>query len=236
MPYCVHCGVELAAEEKKCPLCDTVVIDPTLLSGNDTSAKPLYPSIEPPTLPRVSRRSIFSLLAVLILIPSFVTLVCDLSLNGAVTWSAYVLGAAAALLLTIAFALLSRNLRSYGVVLASSAVWTGYAFFADYIVHGKWSVPFVLPMLVYLTLTLALLCFLVNRRLLSLAKLLTAVLLICGGLCVLIEWRINSYFDLGTRFVWSYYPAGTSLLLALLLLIIDRSEALKARLRQKFFI
>lgn len=236
MPYCVHCGVELAANEKKCPLCDTVVIDPSLLSGDAIHGKPLYPAIEPPKLPRVTRRSIFSLIAVLIAIPSFVTLICDLSLNGAVTWSAYVLGAAVSLLLTVAFALLSRNLRSYGVVLTSGAVWIGYSFFANYVIDGKWSVPFVLPMLIYLTFALAVLCFFINRRLLSLAKLFTAILLLCGGLCVLIEWRINTHFGFGLRFVWSYYPAGTSLLLSLLLLIIDRSEPIKARLRQKFFI
>lgn len=236
MPYCVHCGVELAADEKKCPLCDTVVIDPTLLKGDVSYDKPLYPAIEPPKLPRISRRSIFSLFAVLILIPSFVSLICDLSLNGTISWSAYVLGAAGALLLTVAFVLLSRNFRSYGAVLASGIVWTGYSFLASYLATGDLALPFSFFILIYATLALALICFLISHRLLSLAKLLATALLLCGGLCVLIEWQINAYFDLGIRFIWSYYPAGTALLLSLLLLIIDRSEPIKARLRQKFFI
>ncbi len=28
MSYCVHCGVELAPSEEKCPLCKTPVMDP----------------------------------------------------------------------------------------------------------------------------------------------------------------------------------------------------------------
>ena len=31
MSYCVNCGVKLAASEEKCPLCNTIVINP-----NDT--------------------------------------------------------------------------------------------------------------------------------------------------------------------------------------------------------
>lgn len=236
MPYCVHCGVELAADEKKCPLCDTVVLDPSLLSGNTAHNKPLYPAIDPPTLPRVSRRSIFSLVAVLIAIPSFVTLICDLSLDGVIAWSAYVIGAAISLLFTVAFTLLARELRPFGTVLASGFVWTGYAFFANFVTDGYWRIPFSLPILIYLTLALALLAFFISRRLLSLAKLLTAILLLCGALCILIEWRIADYFELGLHFTWSYYPAASALLLSLLLLIIDGSEPIKARLRQKFFI
>ena len=42
MSYCVNCGVKLAKSEKKCPLCNTKVINPNL--SNDTF-EPAYPCI-----------------------------------------------------------------------------------------------------------------------------------------------------------------------------------------------
>ena len=31
MSYCVHCGVELDEQAKRCPLCGTPVVDPSAL-------------------------------------------------------------------------------------------------------------------------------------------------------------------------------------------------------------
>ncbi len=237
MSYCVHCGVELVAGEKACPLCGTPVYDPTDSTVKaEKKGKPFYPAVELPGIPKVSRRSILALFAVLLLIPSFVTLVCDFSLTGSVSWSAYVLGASASLLITVFLILCSRRLRSYGVVLISGAIWIIYAFFVRFWSTGHIKRPFSLSILLYLTFAIALLCFLIDRRKTALLKLIAIGILLTGGLCLLIEWQINAYFQLSSRLVWSYYPAGTGLLLSLLLLIIDRSEAMKAKLRKKFFI
>ena len=41
MSYCVHCGVELADSEKRCPLCHTRVVDPA--SPDAGQGRPPYP-------------------------------------------------------------------------------------------------------------------------------------------------------------------------------------------------
>ena len=42
MSYCVNCGVKLAKSEKKCPLCNTPVINP---NKKDVVFEPAYPCI-----------------------------------------------------------------------------------------------------------------------------------------------------------------------------------------------
>lgn len=236
MPYCVHCGVELESGTPACPLCDTPVIDPA--EKGATPPPPLYPSEKPAGIPKVSRRVIFILCTLLHLIPAFVTLVCDLSLNGSVTWSAYVLGAAAGLLGGIAILLYANALRAFGKVLAIGGIWSVYAFFVEYWIHGKLRTPFALPLILYGTLMLATLCF-VGRMMKKNPRpllLIAIFLLLAGGFCVLIEYQINSTFHITPAAVWSVYPAGTAILLAGILMVIDRSTTLKARLKKKLFI
>ena len=43
MSYCVNCGVELQADAEKCPLCNTVVINPNELRSPKDAQAP-FPS------------------------------------------------------------------------------------------------------------------------------------------------------------------------------------------------
>ena len=87
MPYCVHCGVELESGTSACPLCETPVVDPAELGF--PPPRPLYPEEKPAGIPKLSRRVILILCALLNLIPAFVTLpfikwyhVCGLAASG----------------------------------------------------------------------------------------------------------------------------------------------------------
>lgn len=237
MSYCVHCGVELEAGTAACPLCQTPVSDPNAPSS-PSAPPPLYPPIEPISIPKVSRRVIFLLCAIFHLIPAFVTLTCDLSLNGEITWSAFVLGAVAALLGGIAILLYADIFRAFGKVLSIGGVWALFTFFVEYWIHGTVRIPFALPLVVYATLMLALLCFCGRYPAFTKhpLRLIALTLLAIGGFCVLIEWCIFIYFGIHSRTVWSAYPAGASLLLAAVLLVIDRSSTLRAKLKKKLFI
>ena len=236
MAYCVHCGVELEKGTPACPLCNTPVIDPAELGF--PPPRPLYPEDKPAGIPKLSRRVILILTSLLILIPSFVTLVCDLSLMGGVTWSAYVLGAAAGIVGGLAVLLYANPLRAFGKVLVLGAIWSLYSFFVEYWMHRELRFPFALPFVVYGTLMIALLC-LVGRLMRKNPRPLLLValfFLLAGGFCVLIECQINLAYDIIPRALWSVYPAGTAILLAGVFVTIDRSTTLKANLKKKLFI
>lgn len=238
MSYCVHCGVELETGAAACPLCQTPVIDPTVPCAPSNPPPPLYPPIEQISIPKVSRRVVFLLCAIFHLIPALVTLICDLSLSGGITWSAFALTAVAALLGSIAILLYADLFRAFGKILSIGAIWAIFAFFVEFWIHGSLRVPFALPLIVYAALIPALLCFcgrypaFLHHPLRLIALSLCAV----GGFCVLIESCIFIWFGIRSSAIWSVYPAGASLLLSAFLLVVDRSSTLRAKLKKKLFI
>lgn len=236
MSYCVRCGVELEAGTPACPLCKTPVIDPTAPPAEP--ARPLYPKIAPEGIPKPSRRVVFILLCIFLAIPAFVTLTCDLSLSGMITWSGFVLAAVAIVLASTALGMFARSMPAYGKWLIVGALWSGYTFFVEYRLHGTWKIPFAFPLVIYATLMIAALCLYgrLTRRRPRPLMLVAHFLLFAGGFCVLIEVWVNLYFSITPRAMWSIYPAGTALLLAAFFTVLHRSSTLKAALRQKLFV
>lgn len=236
MPYCVHCGVEVDAGIPACPLCKTPIFDPC--AQTDSSAKPLYPPTKAASIPKLSRRVIFILLALFYLIPTAVTVICDLSLGGGISWSLLVLGAAAILTANIALLLYADLLRSYGKVLVSGLLWSVYTAFVEYWLHGELRISFALPLVVYGALAIAALVLFARLTKKRPHPLLVVALLFLelGGACVLIECSIHVFFEMPAHAPWCVYPAGTAVLLAGLFAVIDRSNSLKAKLKKKLFI
>ena len=89
--YCIKCGVKLADSEKRCPLCGTVPFHPDI---RREEGEALYPADRYPRQ-QVNRKGILGAVTILLMIPVLITLICDLSLHGRVTWSGYVIGAIA---------------------------------------------------------------------------------------------------------------------------------------------
>lgn len=236
MSYCVHCGVELERGTSACPLCQTPIYDPSDKDALHTLPSPLYPANPAPAIPKVSRRVIFVLLALLYLIPTGVAVLCDLSLGGGISWSALVIGAAVTLTADIAVLLYAAPLRAYGKVLVSGALWSVYTLFVGYWIYGDLRIPFALPLVVYTTLSLATLCLVARLQKRRPLLIVALFFLFTGGGCVLIEYAIHVFFALTAHAPWCIYPAGTAALLAAFFLVVDRSNSLKAKLKKKMFI
>lgn len=87
MSYCVNCGVELGKSERRCPLCDVLVINPT---DQNQEGEKLYPDF----IPEQKRSSYFTVQRVkmysyLLAFPFFLTLFLNLLINKSITWSIY---------------------------------------------------------------------------------------------------------------------------------------------------
>ena len=84
--YCVKCGVELADSEVKCPLCLTPVYYPEHKRGELT-----FPKFEKQR-EEVTTRGMYFIITILFVIAAAISVICDISLNYEISWSAYVLG------------------------------------------------------------------------------------------------------------------------------------------------
>ena len=72
MSYCVNCGVELADSEKRCPLCDTEVINPRK-PWREPEDFP-YPRHLEPVRERANRVFFASVASLILCVPAAVTL------------------------------------------------------------------------------------------------------------------------------------------------------------------
>lgn len=238
MSYCVNCGVELAESERKCPLCGTDVINPRTKGNSD--AKTPFPPYHVRTQQQVSRPSLVGLLTLIFLIPILLCVVCDVSVNHAIEWSGYVVGAFLQLYITIAVPiLLSGKPSKYNAVIAISldtAFMLALLKYIEWTTGGHWFLTFAFPVALLVGIIIIVLNLLALYTGLSRLAISAIAVISAGIFCLAVELFLNFAFDLRHYLAWSSYPLITFLLLGAVLLFIDYNKPLKEKLIQKFFI
>lgn len=239
MAYCVHCGIKLAEGEKKCPICNIEVRDP--LAKEATDVERLYPDYIPVNEDRVSKKSLLTLLSMIFILPMILVVVCDLSINGRLNWSIYVVGALLIIYLPTFMYLLfipNRNgMRQY-LISIFTFVFTVDALLL-YIQHrtgGNWVSSFAGPIVLSVGLILIALIFFRVKRKWTKLGVAALFLLFTGLLCLMIEFIAIRTFASRMSFRWSYYPLITCVALAIILFYIDSHKVLKEQLKRKLFI
>ena len=89
MSYCVNCGVELDPSLKKCPLCNTPVINPNELEG--LTYEPPFPTVKGQVDP-VKRKDLFLFTIVVLLATSLSCLALNLFVYSRSLWSLFIIG------------------------------------------------------------------------------------------------------------------------------------------------
>jgi hypothetical protein len=141
MPYCVNCGVELAASEPRCPLCQTEVM---LADYQADSGVDPFPRESDPHLPPKINASLVLLISVLVIISAIITVTVDLAVSPGLTWSPVVLASLGLFWMLSAFPLILIRRRPFYTIalmaLASAAFlllldllmdWSGWSIVAS---------------------------------------------------------------------------------------------------------
>lgn len=234
MSYCPKCGVELAGSEERCPLCHT----PTPIMGDPLEARPYpLPDNAPiqAQMPK-KRRTFAAVCAILLLIPVLTCVVCDINIDGAVTWSRYVLISTALVYVYIFPPLILLRRRMLTGILLDCVGTAGFLFGLECFTHGNWFLPFGLPLTVLVFLLFGCAILLVRKTPWNTLKILATILFGTGVFVMGLEWLINrSFFD-GAPMTWAVYTFIPCMLLGAALLVIDRNPSCKQELRKRFFI
>ena len=229
--YCIKCGVQLADTEKSCPLCGTICFHPELPRPQ---TEPLYPKGRQPQ-PQFNPTGVMSALTILFLIPILITLLCDLRVNRAITWSGYVAGA---ILLTYELALLPGWFRKPNPVIfvpCGFAAITAYLLYIDHYNGGHWFFPFALPLM-------AGLCIIFTALIVLLHCLRKGKLFIFGGCAVALGLFMPVVEFLAIRTLertpagWSIYPFVALVLLGGYLIFLGICRPARESMERKFFI
>lgn len=230
--YCINCGVKLADTEKKCPLCGTVPFHPDI---DRPQAEELYPNDRYPVVQQLSRTGALIIVSTMFLIPLLITLLCDLSISGRVTWSGYVIGA---LLMSYVLLVLPFWFKKPNPVIfvpCDFAAIGAFLFYINYAVEGSWFLTFALPLVGFLAL-------LVTAVIALLRYVRRGTLYIFGGAVIalglfmpLMECLINWTFS--HRFVWwSIYPLVSLVLIGGMLIFLAVCRPARETMQRKFFI
>ena len=231
--YCIKCGVELADSEDKCPLCGTVVYHPDL---ERPKADPLYPDNPPEVHYTVTRSGWLFILTSIFLLGFTMPLICDLSINGSVTWSGIVMSAVLLSYIILVFPFWFRKPNPVIFVPIDFAACGLFLLYMNYYSDGEWFLKFALPtvgMSCILTTAVITLCKYLRRGYLYIFG---GATILSGFAILLTEWLLNLTFGLHSRLVWSIYPFAAAVLIGLWLIIIAVCPKLRVSLQKKFFV
>lgn len=230
--YCVNCGVKLSDTEKQCPLCSTPAFHPDITREE---AEPLYPQRRYPTSPTHSL-SAQIIATTLLLLPILITLLCDLQINGTVTWSGFVIGAL--LVAYVGFVLPFWFSKPNPVIFVPCWFTTVglYLLYIDLAVGGDWFLPFAFPVVGFVgfivTAVVVLLRYVPKGRLYIFGGAFIAL----GAFMPLMEYLICITFDRPRLVAWSMYPLIVLVLLGLMLIFLAINHSARETMERKFFI
>ena len=233
MSYCVNCGVELAAELKKCPLCGVAVVNP--VRPAETGGLPPYPPEEERCPSDRRQRAAVLTVALLLLIPLLSSFTCDFAFTRSLTWSRYV---AAGYLILYSFIfpplLIRRHPVSYSMlvqyVCLSLALWL-----LCHITGGLWFWGFALPLVTVSSALAYTVYLLVRHTPWNMLKVISATLGGIGLFTLFVEWLINTTFYSGKPLLWSLITVIPCVVLSVVCAVIDTNRELKQSIKRRCF-
>ncbi len=231
MSYCVNCGVKLDASLKRCPLCDTPVLNPNEFHAL-TPPSP-FPA-EKGQVEVVKRRDLAILLLVVLISSAAVCGLLNLLVFSRSAWSLYVIGACL-LIWVLAFpAVLNTRIPIYGCLLCDGLAAALYQYLISFNTAGQeWFFRLALPLTALLT-ALAI-SFALLVRGISSAFLMVALYasLELAALCIGIELLIRRFLYLPLRLTWSAIVLAICTVIAVALVTILTLTPLRDEVRKR---
>lgn len=230
--YCVKCGVKLSDTEKKCPLCSTVPYHPEI---KQSEAERLYPLNRKPVL-KVSTFGIMMVITALFLTPAVITFLCDLKINGAVTWSGYVMGALFVTYCSLALPFWFRKPNPVIFVPCSFASVILFLLYISLTTGGNWFLSFAFPVAGGVGIIITAVVTLMRYTRGGVLYILGGAMVLLGAFMLLVEFLVIFTFRHVSFTGWFIYPMVPSVLFGGLLIFFAICRPARESLSRKFFI
>ncbi len=228
--YCIKCGVKLAASEKKCPLCNTVVCHPDF---KETTQRQLYPNNKMPKNNSGSK-ALNGAVIILFFIPLLVCFFADLTLDGKFQWFGYVVGALMVAYSAFALPLWFKKPNPVIFVPCNFVAIGLYLLYINLATSGNWFLSFALPVvcgMCLITCTMVTLLHYLRRGRLYIFG---GAFMALGAFMLLIEFLMGITFDM--RFIgWSIYPLVVLILFGGLLIYFAINSSAREMMERKLF-
>ncbi|MBR6916936.1 MAG: hypothetical protein IKN38_02010 [Clostridia bacterium] len=234
MSYCVHCGVELADYETKCPLCETPVVDP---SRPISEGEPMFPDRLEVKERKFNKRFIVTLVSFVMLIPFVVTSIIDIYFSLGMTWSAYVLRAEALVWVVALLPFQNKSATPYVFCLADFAGCALYLLLIALLENGmRWYLPVALPICAA-SWTVIMIVVSIHRRAKT-GKITKAgvVLMTLSFLPLTVDIAVSRYLYGSLLPRWAWYASVPLFVFGLTVTLLSKSVRFTDWLRKKLFV
>ncbi len=233
MSYCVNCGVELGASEKRCPLCGVEVINPA--ARFDPEAETPYPVKAEKVRHREVRMAAANVFSLLLAIPVISLLVVDLVKDGRLTWSLLPVASIVFFFLAVVVPCMFRKPRVWLFMLFAVAETVLFLFVLKVLLGGKWLWLFALPITLLSGAALIGIWLIISSKKASLPLKMIVVLLILMVFIIVLQMLIEIHLHGRIRLDWSLYAAVSCGLLSLVVLIVGHLYRKNESFRKKLF-
>lgn len=201
MSYCVHCGVELDSSLKKCPLCDTPVIDPNCIPYYETSSP--YPP-EKGKVERAGRKDTAILVSVLLFTVCASCGLLNFLVFPRVAWSWMVVGFCVLTWVIFLPFLIFRRLSPYLAIFFDALALAFYLYLISRLTGSyAWLLYLGLPVTILFTLLAEIYTLLIRRVNRSFFVLMLYFFSFIALSCIGIELLCCNFFRHTLRLTWS---------------------------------
>lgn len=230
--YCVKCGIELSDGQLACPVCKTKVCHPDF---SETKEIPLYPRKEFQS-EEINIKGLLFIISIICVVPILVSFILDWNLSGKIVWSGFVLGGILLAYISGILPLWFKNPNPVIFVPCAFGALAVFLLYINYETGGSWYMTLALPVTLIagaITIAVVTLVRYIRRGRLYIAG---GALIVTGGSMMLLEYFVNTTFDLPAKFIWSLYPLATLCLFGIMVIVIEIVKPFKESLRKIFFI
>lgn len=229
MSYCVNCGVKLKNSEKKCPLCNTKVINPNNINNE---YEPVY-SNKIENFKRINYKYLSKIVILILMITSFLILLLDYVSSRNITWSLYVVASILYLGTHLSFAVIKNIYISLIIHLISTEL---FMLFIAYMTNGMhWYLYLVLPFIFIVWTYVMLVTYMFKRKKVEFLKKLSLGLLFSGLTVIAVEACIDLFKYNFINYNWSFYAALPITIISTLTFILSYNKRIVDEIRQRIF-
>lgn len=230
--YCINCGVKLADSEKRCPLCGTVPYHPDMVRQE---GRALYPQDRYPQT-KLTNKTVLGAVTILMLIPIFITLICDLGIHGEVTWSGFAVGG---ILLCYIGAVLPQWFRNPNPVIFVPVTFLAvglYVLYIDLALRGGWFLSFAFPVVGFLGVLVTAVVVLTRYTRRGELYIFGGALIALGAFLPLMEYLMVLTFRMPKFVGWSWYPLVALVLMGGTLIFLAVCRPARETVERKTFL
>lgn len=234
MPYCVHCGVEMAPSEQTCPLCFTEVHD--LSCPWVPPQKMPYPDRVEDLMRHINRKYARRLSLIVLLIPALVVLLVNFVATGGFSWSFYVVGGLVCFYCWVLVPMFYRFRRPYAYIVVAFTALALYLLLIAAMSGGRdWYLGIALPMIVAIAFLVQMILLAVRRLEWQPLERAAAVCVMLTAFLVAADAIIDLYFG-KLDINWAIYAGLLLLALGAVFLVLEKKKGLKDAIKKRLFI